>query len=279
MKEEKVSDIITERVVSIDKNTNLVEAAKVMVSEDTGWVLILEGGALKGILTERDIMFQANLKGDALESQLVKDVMSTEVINANPSTKLSEVTEILATYAYNRLPVLDGEKVVGVVSRRNLCHQVCKKFFKEEEEPHEESDCPFGETVGDVMTKEVRTILPDKPIKEAIQQMCKAMGENSHFGVGSIIVENGAQIAGILTERDVIKCVADKKDLETTTVQDSMSKDVKTIYKDLSVCNAMSIMDHGHFRHLPVIDKEKRLSGIVSYTDMIRTMQASRVFQ
>jgi GAF domain-containing protein/CBS domain-containing protein len=121
---------------------------------------------------------------------------------------------------------------------------------------------------------------PDRTVREAISLLkgirivCDANRDPSHsnkldFQVRSScvsIVENG-KLIGILTERDIVKLSAERRDLDNLAIRDVMSKNIITLkasnFTDISV--AIDLLDRHHIRHLPVVDDRHCLVGIVSH--------------
>ena len=87
--------------------------------------------------------------------------------------------------------------------------------------------------------------------------------------VGSALVVEDGQMAGILTERDVVRAVAADIDLKTTPVSDYMSRVVTTVGPDEDMTVAAQIMAGQRIRHLPVLDGDKLL-GVISIRDVVR---------
>ena len=115
--------------------------------------------------------------------------------------------------------------------------------------------------VSDHMTHSVLTIAADATIGEA----ASAMAER---GVGAVVVLESDAIAAILTERDVLKAVAAGEN-GSAPVADWMTRHPDTIGPDESTDQAASLMIHGGFRHLPVIDGET-IVGILSIRDLMK---------
>jgi CBS domain-containing protein len=85
---------------------------------------------------------------------------------------------------------------------------------------------------------------------------------------GSLVIVDGDEIVGIVTERDVLRTVATGKDLDSVVVGDVMTTDVVTTTPDTPVRDAARQMARDWIRHLPVVDSEGRLVGIVSQRDI-----------
>jgi CBS domain-containing protein len=119
------------------------------------------------------------------------------------------------------------------------------------------------------MKKEVVKIRWNKSVRYA-GQILKAVD------IGCIIVvDEKDNLAGILTERDIVqKVVAKGLDPDKTMVKDIMSRDVITVDKQKSIEDAVRIMDQKKIKKLPVIDNGK-LIGIVTMTDLLRELEKS----
>jgi CBS domain-containing protein len=115
--------------------------------------------------------------------------------------------------------------------------------------------------VADHMTKSLLTIAADATIGEAAAQMVAR-------GVGAVVLLVGEAIAAILTERDVMKAVAAGHD-GSAPAADWMTRHPDTIEPTDTTDHAASLMIHGGFRHLPVVE-ESRVVGIVSIRDLMK---------
>lgn len=116
-------------------------------------------------------------------------------------------------------------------------------------------------TVADHMTRELLTIEPDATMAEAAKRMASR-------GVGAVVVLDGERLSGIVTERDVLKAVAAGLEPDAQ-VSEWMTRQPETIEPDEDTDHAASLMIHGGFRHLPVVDGA-RVVGILSIRDLMR---------
>ena len=113
-------------------------------------------------------------------------------------------------------------------------------------------------TVAEVMNKSVVTVDPTSSIGEAAEKMIEA-------GVGAVVVmEDMARIVGIITERDLMRAVAQRARAAEARVRQWMTESVVTIEPDTEIKDAAKMMFEKNFRHLPVVNKEGRLMGIAS---------------
>lgn len=113
----------------------------------------------------------------------------------------------------------------------------------------------------DVMNREVVVINPKISLREAARTMCE-----KH--IGSLIVLEEGDIVGIITQTDILKAVAEEKDLDTTLVEDVMNKKVYTIDYEKTVEDAVNLMMEKRIKRLPVT-KEGKLVGIITASDII----------
>ena len=119
--------------------------------------------------------------------------------------------------------------------------------------------------VADVMSKKVATVSPD----EIVISAAKIMSEEK---ISCLVVMDGEDVAGIITETDVLKRVGnDAKDFYRTKLCRIMSCPVESVPSDLSILDAGNIMGAKHIKRLPVL-KENKLVGIVTQTDLVRAL-------
>ena len=112
-------------------------------------------------------------------------------------------------------------------------------------------------TVAEVMNKSVLTVDPTSSIGEAAEKMIEA-------GVGAVVVmEDMVRIVGIVTERDLVRAVAQRVRGAEARVRQWMTPNPVTIDPDMLIGDAAQVMFDNNFRHLPVV-KDGRPLGIVS---------------
>ena len=112
----------------------------------------------------------------------------------------------------------------------------------------------------DLMHTGVVTVAPDTTVSEAAASMVRAR-------VGSVIVLQGSFLAGILTERDVLRAAASGNDLTNSPVSAWMTRDPEQASPDTTVEDALQVMLLHGFRHLPVLEG-REVRGVVSLRDL-----------
>jgi CBS domain-containing protein len=114
----RISDVMTEAAVTDRPDDTLQQAAAKMREQQTGSLLVLDGEDLVGIVTERDVL-KAVATATPLDTP-VAEVMSKDLITVEPGTSLREAARIMTERWIRHLPVLQGGRLVGIVSQRDL---------------------------------------------------------------------------------------------------------------------------------------------------------------
>ena len=115
-------------------------------------------------------------------------------------------------------------------------------------------------TIRDIMSTRVVATAPDEPVAAAAAAMVR-------HGVGSALIMQGRFLAGILTERDVLRAAASGIDLTHSPVSVWMTKDPEPVSPDTTVEDAGQLMLLHGFRHLPVVEG-REVRGVVSLRDL-----------
>jgi CBS domain-containing protein len=115
----KVSDILARKgrnVVSIDADTSVLDALKLMAEKNIGSVIINENGEYSGLLTERDYARKVILKGKSSEETTVREIMSTGFPRILPDNSIETCMHIMSESNIRYLPVFLHDKLCGIVS-------------------------------------------------------------------------------------------------------------------------------------------------------------------
>ena len=116
----QVRDVMTGNPTTCEPSATLVDAAKVMAREDIGPVPIVENGRLVGIVTDRDIIVRAVAEGRDVTSTTVKDVASKDLVTVTPDEDLDRALQLMGQRQVRRIPVVEGDQVVGIVSQADV---------------------------------------------------------------------------------------------------------------------------------------------------------------
>ncbi|MER6126401.1 CBS domain-containing protein [Streptomyces sp. NPDC001795] len=123
----KVSEVMSAPAVAVPPQTSLAEAARQMDEYGVGSVLVVEGGALRGIVTDRDLAVRG--LGNGLDTEARVDaVMSPQVITLDVSDDIHVAYRTLRRAGVRRLPVRDGHRVVGMLTVDDLLLDVFQRM-------------------------------------------------------------------------------------------------------------------------------------------------------
>ena len=109
---------------SITPEATVFEAIKIMADKNIGALLVTADEKLVGIISERDYTRKVALKGKSSKETAVREIISTPVITASPAHSVEECLRLMTDHRVRHLPVLDGERILGVISIGDLVNWV-----------------------------------------------------------------------------------------------------------------------------------------------------------
>jgi CBS domain-containing protein len=118
-----IREVMTSEVKACEPSATVVEAAKLMAQEDVGPIPVVEDGRLVGIVTDRDIVVKGVAKGGDLSSTTVGDIASQNLVTISPEADMREALDLMAENQVRRLPVVDGDRLVGIVAQADIARQ------------------------------------------------------------------------------------------------------------------------------------------------------------
>src|SRR6187551_2406539 len=119
----QVRDVMTSNPVTCSSQASIADAAKVMAKEDIGPLPVVDADRLVGLLTDRDIVVRVVAEGRDPQSTTVGEVASTDLATVSPDENLDRALQLLAEQQVRRLPVVEGETLVGVVAQADIARQ------------------------------------------------------------------------------------------------------------------------------------------------------------
>ena len=128
-----ISEMMSKKVVSVPKKKGLKEIIGIMANSKISSILITEDNRVVGIITERDLIKKIILKCVNLNKQNVDDVMTKDPITVNSHTDLAEASQMMREKDIRHLPIVDNEKLVGLVTQTDIVketHKIHRKNVK-----------------------------------------------------------------------------------------------------------------------------------------------------
>jgi CBS domain-containing protein len=105
---------------TVDCNDKVIKALEVMANANIGAVLVTEGDKITGIFTERDYVRKGELMGRSAKTTAVKELMTEKMVTVTTSTSMDECMALMKQYNIRHLPVVENDKLVGLVSMRDV---------------------------------------------------------------------------------------------------------------------------------------------------------------
>ncbi|MDN7226371.1 CBS domain-containing protein [Planococcus liqunii] len=111
----KVTDIMTTDVQTCTMDDTLQEIAGMMQEWDVGSIPVMENDRLAGIITDRDLVIRGIASQFALDTP-VRQILSSDLVTGRPDMDLEEAADLMAEHQIRRLPIAEGDKLLGIVS-------------------------------------------------------------------------------------------------------------------------------------------------------------------
>ncbi|MDJ0269231.1 MAG: CBS domain-containing protein [Aigarchaeota archaeon] len=163
----RVRDVVVREVVSVDVDASVEKAAKLMVENDIGGLLVTEKGKPVGVVTERDMLKKVTARGLSPGSVKVRDIMSSPLITIDANATLEEAAELMSRKKIRRLIATEAGKVIGIFTQRDILalHRICG-----------------------YCSKAIRPRLPSRPQEEADMYVECSCGARYHIDCAKVVV-------------------------------------------------------------------------------------------
>jgi CBS domain-containing protein len=200
-------------------------------------------------------------------------VATRDVVSVPPTTTIMGAVETMTEYGFRRLPVTDAGtgKLRGIITSGDVINFMGggDKYRLVQVKHGGNLIAAVNESVRAIMTRQLETLPDSSRIKDAV-----AIIVNKKVG-GLPIVNNDGILAGIITERDVMRVLAAEN--STLAVEDVMTSSLRVTQPDCPIAEVTRDMTQHRFRRLPVVSDEV-LYGIITATDIMRYIGSREVF-
>ncbi len=245
-------DIMSQDVATVSPGDSVLSAAKIMATRNISCLIISEGGNLRGIITETDVLRKALADGNDSLGMKVEQIMSSPVRNVSPGLSVMKTGKIMETETIRRLVVAEEGQSVGIITQTDIVRVLVSYTLSKE--------------VSEIMTSDVATIPSLASVKEAAELMASR-------NISCLVVVDKETVAGIFTERDLLqRVVAERLRPAQTGIKDVMSSPAVTVPSDYSVSSASKLLEKTGIRRLVVADGNV-LRGVVTQTDILKAVK------
>ncbi|MGC9517866.1 MAG: CBS domain-containing protein [Methanomicrobiales archaeon] len=278
----EVKEIMIEDVVVIQDTDQIAYARNLMLKHGFSRLVVIDSkGIPVGIVTEKDIARKLRGNGAAwrkrpIDKISIRRVMHNDLITVKPDTLVKYAVDSMLKNDISSLPVIDGEELVGIITKSDLMKFYMDKFQSKWK-------------VSELMSSEVITVNEN----HAITHVINIMEDNN---IGRIVVMRDSEPIGIITSENI--SFADIEDPETgvsvekvyfvrqtegkdkknvkmvsmLTAGDIMTNDLLKISKDDDASLAAKMMIENDVSGIPVVENDE-LAGIITKTDIIEGIQ------
>jgi len=118
---------MTREVVTVESSKTIFDAANIMTEKKVGGLVVVRGGDIVGIITERDILRRVVAKKCDPTGVKISEVMSTPVISVAPNDTLSDAAQKMVENRIRRLPVIEGSILAGIITSTDLARHLGEK--------------------------------------------------------------------------------------------------------------------------------------------------------
>jgi signal-transduction protein with cAMP-binding, CBS, and nucleotidyltransferase domain len=118
--DQSVGEIMTKNLSTLESSSTIAEAAREMRDNDTGAIIVTDGGETRGLVTDRDIVVRAVADHRSPDEATVGQICSTDLVSLEPSSTIGDAVSAMREANVRRLPVVEDGRPVGVVSLGDL---------------------------------------------------------------------------------------------------------------------------------------------------------------
>ncbi len=111
-------------VHTVAPGARVIDALKLMAERSVGALIVMEGGRIAGVISERDYARKVILHGKSSHELEVRDIMTSKVITVHPGQSVEECMALMTEKRIRHLPVTEGERLIGVISIGDLVKEV-----------------------------------------------------------------------------------------------------------------------------------------------------------
>ena len=258
----QIKNLMSTSLITIDKDQSLSDALKLLRKNKISRLPVLNNKELVGIVSERDIAKKlGSSKYESMPASRlhVSSVMVKDIISVPQSMRLAEVANIMLENGIGSVPVMEDDKMVGIVSKADFITLAIDGEY--------EKIC-----TKEIMTKDVISVSPS-------ERLVHARRVSIDNKVGRLPVMDDEELVGMITSKDLMRAFIDfrknvpekyqKSQIKEVLIEYIMSRNPRVVSKDTPISEVSKIMMETGFNGLPVVENDKVI-GIITQTDILR---------
>jgi CBS domain-containing protein len=254
-KQKPISEIMTRSMCQVSLAQTAIDALARMRSKSVSSVLVVEDGAIRGIITERDIV-RAVHNHSNLKTMGCADLMQSPVVSVDPTTPCLDAYHQMAGRGIRHLAVTDqAGKILGLASEGDLMRDFGIEYYMNFKD------------VGSVMSVDMCLLRETASVGDAV----KLMIEKHQSCV--LIVDAQQRPIGVVTERDVVRLCGDHMHSERLVLDKVMQSPVKTVRSTGLLHEAVKSMGSANIRRLVVVDDDGAVCGLLTHHEIVRGLE------
>ena len=261
----QIKNLMSEDLITVDKDQNLSDALKLLRKHNVSRLPVTNNKELVGIISERDIADKlGSSKYESMPASRlhISSVMVKDVFTVPQTMQLDEVAKLMLENGIGSVPVMDDDKMVGIVSKADFVTLATGIAFDKI-------------TVNEVMSKDLISVSPTERLIHARRVMLEAH-------VGRLPVLDEGNLVGMITSKDLMRAFIDfrkkvpekyqKSQIKEVLVEDIMSANPTYVSKDMSISEVSEIIMETGYNGLPVVEGGEVI-GIITQTDILRLIE------
>lgn len=253
-----VGKMVNGGLLSCSPATPLREAARLMSGARVSCILIVADGEVKGIWSEGDTR-RLNFSDSHLLDTPIAQWMTSPVVSVPYSCTINDASSLMKKMRLRRLLVRDAEgQPLGMLTQSDIVRQ------------HGVEHYLLMRSVGTCVAGRPLRLPAALPVDEAVRRLREAGGE-------AVVVDRADGTPGIMTERDLVGLLANG--LPARTLGDVSRQPLVSVNEDTSMLRAVDLLRERGFRHLGVTDASGELCGLLSFSDVLASVEYEYVHQ
>lgn len=250
----KISKIVSRQVITVTPETSAREALAIMARAGISCLVISTQKKPLGIFTERDLVRAAH-RHIAFDELTIAALMTSPVLTIPGNLSIFEAYNLLLTNSIRHHIVVDSSgNILGVMSQSDLINHLGLEYFVELRK------------VEQVMSSRVATVAAHLPLDAALAQMADP-------GISCVVVAEGKTPLGIITERDIVRLMAEGIDTATVIVREVMSSPIISVPAGTTIHHAAMLMKEQRIRRVVVITAAGAIAGIITQSDIVKGLE------